>query len=183
MLVSEGYTGVKFECELTGSISEALKPKIEEYLSLDKKLRGYLSPKNNEGNMSMRAGGGFLIKAAGAKMTGLSKEDVSFVYGVHEEDYSLKAKGKMPSSESFMHHYIYKYYPDINVVLHFHDNYLMKKAKHLPTIGPFPYGSHDLAREAAKAKASVLRIIEHGFVVKARSGHELLSTLTVLRSM
>lgn len=116
-------------------------------------------------------------------MTKLNPEEVSFVYSVDEENYSIKAKGGTPSSESFLHHYIYKQYPEINLVLHFHDDYLMEKAKHLPTIGPYPYGSHDLAREAAKAKASVVRIIEHGFVAKARSPDELFSTLNALRSI
>ena len=181
--MGEEYSGVKFATEVTGPISEAFNSQLEEYLEIDKKLRRYLSPKSNEGNMSMRAGGGFLVKAAGARMTKLTKEDISFVYTVDEEEYAVKSKGKIPSSESFMHHYIYKFYPDISIVLHFHDERLMKKAKHLPTVGPFPYGSHDLAREAAKAKASVIRIIEHGFVVKARNPEELFSTLTALRSL
>jgi hypothetical protein len=105
--VGEEYTGVKFECELAGPL-EGLDAQIEQYLSIDNKLRAYLSPKSNEGNMSMRAGGSFLIKAAGARMTELTKEEVSFVYDLDEEEYSLKAKGKTPSSESFMHYYIYK---------------------------------------------------------------------------
>ena len=181
--MGEEYTGVKFECDVTGPISEAFNPHIEEYLAMDKKLQGHLSPKSNEGNMSMRVAEGFLIKAAGAPMTKLTKEEVSFVYAIDEEEHCVKAKGKLPSSESFMHHYIYKYYPDIMMVLHFHDDRLMEKAKHLHTIGPFPYGSHDLARDAAKAKPSVIRIIEHGFVVKARSPEELFSTLRALRSI
>jgi len=181
--VGEEYTGVKFDCEVTGPISEIFNSQSEEYLAIDRKLKNYLSPKSNQGNLSMRAGGGFLIKEAGTQMAKLTKDDISFVYSVDEENYAVKAKGKLPSSEAFLHHYIYKLYPDITVVLHFHDNRLMEKAKHLPTIGPFPYGSHDLAREAAKAKASVIRIIEHGFVVKARSPEELFSTLTALRSV
>ena len=59
----------------------------------------------------------------------------------------------------------------------------MERAKHLPSVGPFPYGSHDLAREAAKAKASVVKIIEHGLVAKARNPQELFGTLTALRSI
>lgn len=180
--MGEAYEGVKFECELTGPV-EGLDAQVEQYLSIDAKLRNYLSPRNNEGNMSMRAAGSFLIKAAGAEMTRLTKEDVSFVYDVDEEEYSLKAKGKTPSSESFLHYYIYKFYPEITLVLHFHDERLMEKATHLPSVGPFPYGSHDLAREAAKAKAAVTKIIEHGFVAKARNPQELFGTLTALRSV
>jgi len=180
--VGEEYTGVKFECTISGPL-EGMDAQVEGYLSIDSKLRNYISPKNNEGNMSMRAAGSFLIKSAGTPMTKLTNEDVSYVYDIDEEEYSLKAKGKTPSSESFMHYYIYKFYPEINFVLHFHDGHLMEKAKHLPSVGPFPYGSHDLAREAAKAKAAVVKIIEHGFVVKARSSQELFSTLTALRSI
>jgi len=181
--VGEEYTGPKFHSEVTGDLSEALFPQVDEYLAVDKKLKNYLSPKNNEGNLSMRTFGGFLIKGAGAHMTKLKPEEVSFVYSVDEEKYAAKAKGATPSSESFLHHYIYKEYPEINLVLHFHDDYLMEKARHLPTIGPYPYGSHDLARDAAKAKASVIRVIEHGFVVKARTPEELFNTLTALRSI
>ena len=180
--MGEEYTGVKFECQLSGPL-EGMDAQVEEYISIDAKLKNYLSPKSNEGNMSMRAAGSFLIKAAGAPMTRLTNEDVSFVYDVSEEEYALKAKGKTPSSESFMHYYIYKFYPEINLVLHFHDEHLMEKAKHLPSVGPFPYGSHDLAREAAKAKAAVVKIIEHGFLAKARNSQELFSTLTALRSI
>jgi hypothetical protein len=180
--VGEGYGGIKFECELTGPLG-GLDAQVEEYLSIDAKLRNYLSPKSNEGNMSMRAAGSFLIKAAGAEMTRLTKEDVSFAYDIDEEEYALKAKGKTPSSESFMHYYIYKFYPEINIVLHFHDEHLMEKAKHLPSVGPFPYGSHDLAREAAKAKAAVVKIIEHGFLAKARNPQDLFSILRALRSI
>ncbi|MBD3398258.1 hypothetical protein GF412_03640 [Candidatus Micrarchaeota archaeon] len=180
--MGEPYEGVKFECALTGP-PEGMDAQVGEYLSIDAKLRNYLSPRNNEGNMSMRAAGSFLIKAAGAPMTQLTGEDVSFVYDVSEEEYSLKSKGKTPSSESFLHYYIYKFYPEINIVLHFHDGHLMEKAKHLPSVGPFPCGSHDLAREAAKAKAAVVKIIEHGFLVKARNPQELFGTLTALRSV
>ena len=181
--MGEEYTGIKFDCEVTGPVGEALTPNVERYLELDRKLRNYISPKSNEGNMSIRAGGGFLIKGAGAEMTKLTPEQVSFVYAVDEEEYAVKAKGTTPSSEAFLHHYIYRNYPEITLILHFHDDHLMERAKHLPTIGPFPYGSHDLAREAAKEKGSVIRIIEHGFVVKARNSDELFSTLTALRSI
>lgn len=68
-------------------------------------------------------------------------------------------------------------------MLRFRDPRLEEKATHLPLVGPFPPGSHDLAREAAKAKASVARVIEQGFVVKARNGGELFGTLNALRSI
>lgn len=179
-VVEEEYSGIKFSCELRGPI-EGLSPQVDSYLSLDKKLDRYIpAPKGNEGNMSMRAGGGFLIKAAGARMMRLKKEDVSFVYSVDEEKHAVYARGKAPSSETFLHHFIYKAHPGISIILHFHDDSLLGRADNVPSIGPFPYGSLELAREAAKADSGVLRIAGHGFVVSAADEGELFGALSGL---
>lgn len=179
--MGEGQTA-SFECEISGPV-EGMDAQIDSLLGLSRELLSHLSPKSSGGSISMRAAGSFLINAEGAKTTELMREELSFVYDVDEAEFALKAKGSPPSPDAFLHYYIYKSYPEINIVLHFMDPRLEEKAMHLPSVGPFARGSHDLAREAAKPKASVARIIEQGFVVKARNGAELLGTLNALRSI
>ena len=179
--MGEGQTS-SFECALAGPI-EGMDAQVGSLLGLSRKLNSYLSPKSREGSISMRAAGSFLINAEGSGIVELLKEEVSFVYDLDEEEFSLKAKGSAPSPEASLHYYVYRFYPEINTVLHFRDARIEEKATHLPSVGPFPPGSHDLAREAAKIKASVARIVEQGILIKARNEAELFGTLNALRGL
>ena len=96
----ETYEGVKFRYRLVEN--ELPADDVKRYLKLDARLREFLDPQENEGNMSMRLAEGFLIKRAGAKMTELTEKDVSLVVGVEEGE--VVAAGAVPSSEAKMHH-------------------------------------------------------------------------------
>lgn len=170
----EGYEGVKFRYRFVEK--ELPQDDVKRYLGLDARLREFLDPQENEGNMSMRLAEGFLVKRAGARMTELNKKDVSLVLG--EEKGEVVAAGTVPSSEARMHHEIYKAKPTAMIILHFHNDWLLEKFEG-PGIGPFPYGSLGLAEAAGKAAKShnVFKIREHGFVLIAKEEEELLQSM------
>ncbi len=168
----EEYTGVKFETVvLEGKMGD-----VSEFLELDGKLGKYFNPEENEGNMSLRIGSGFLIKKAGARMTSLKEEDVVFVKRI--ERGRVYAIGGTPSSESMMHYEIYKMRRDAAAVLHFHDDRLLERAD-WSVVGPFPYGSRKLAEAVAAASeiTDKIKIEGHGFVIIAKDGKGLLEIL------
>lgn len=173
----EKYEGVKFSYRLVEK--ELPKDEVREYLGLDAMLKEFLDPQENEGNMSMRLANGFLVKRAGARMTRLTENDVSMVVGIENEE--VVAAGAVPSSESKMHHEIYKAVPAARIVLHFHNDMLLERFEK-PAIGPFPYGSLGLAEAAGKAAKShnVFKIREHGFVLIAKDREELLQSMKAI---
>lgn len=171
----EEYKGVKFQViDLEGEV-----PHKEKLLTLDKLLSKYLQPVENEGNMSVREGKGFLIKKAGCKMTQLKDDEVIFVEKVVEN--RVYSSGGTPSSESRMHFSIYTNRKDAKIILHFHDEQLLSKA-FKSECGPFFYGSWELADEIGKLskKEDIIKIKEHGFVVIARDEEELIKKMEEL---
>lgn len=171
----EEYTGVKFETV----IEEGKLGDVSEFLELDKLLGKYLNPGKNEGNMSLRIGAGFLIKKAGSRMTSLAENDVVYVRKV--ENGTVYAVGGTPSSESIMHYEIYEKRKDAEIILHFHDNSLLEKAE-WKTVGPFAYGSIELAKAvgAASEITDKIKIEMHGFVIIAKSRDRLVKILDAI---
>ncbi|MBN2122009.1 class II aldolase/adducin family protein [Candidatus Micrarchaeota archaeon] len=171
--MGEEYKGAKFSCKITGGIT-ADDSRIEELLQIDSALKEFLHPNKNEGNLSVRTKKGFLIKGAGEKLTKLNKDSLSHVISAEESSFFVIAEGKTPSSESFMHHFIYENQPEINAILHFHDDSLLEKAKgKFPEVPELPYGSMELAREASGPRESIITLKNHGFLLKAQSPKEL----------
>lgn len=168
----EEYEGVKFRLKkLEQKLPEGA---VRKFLELDSKLTGFLKPGQNEGNMSMRHWNGFLIKRAGARMGSLGKDDVSCVLRVDSE---VVYTGAEPSSEARMHAGIYEKAPDAGVILHFHDDERLASYEG-PSIGPYEYGTLELANAAAgKAKEKEFMIKEHGFVIIAKDENELIQRL------
>jgi ribulose-5-phosphate 4-epimerase/fuculose-1-phosphate aldolase len=169
----EEYEGPKFIFRAV----DRLLPEIDvrRYLEVDSRLGQFLDPEENEGNMSMRLQEGFLIKRAGARMTRLSGDDVSWVL---ESDGEVLAAGAEPSSEAKMHHHIYNAVPEAMVVLHFHDDRMLERFEGA-AIGPFPYGTEELAAAAGEAAKEhrMFMIKEHGFVLIAEDEEELLERM------
>ena len=172
LILMEKYKGVKFQViDLQGKV-----PHKEKLLSLDKLLSKYLQPVENEGNMSIREGKGFLIKKAGSKITQLKEEEIIFVEKVVED--RVYSSGGTPSSESRMHYAIYINRRDAKIILHFHDEQLLSKA-FKAECGPFFYGSWELADEIGKLsrKEDIIKIKEHGFVVIAKDEEDLIKKM------
>jgi hypothetical protein len=177
----EEYRGVKFEVKaLPGPVEGAAA-----LLEADRLMAQYLTVQGGEGNLSVRKGGGFLIKRTGARMTELRKEDVVFVKKV--EGGTVHAAGGTPSSESRMHWEIYENRGDAKAILHFHDHRMLgaePDAGHIWTeIGPFPYGTAELADAAGAAslKSDFIKIRGHGFVIVARGKEDLAEKLRKMR--
>jgi L-fuculose-phosphate aldolase len=85
------------------------------------------------GNISMRAGNGFLITPSSFPYDTMKPEDIV------EMDYDGTYEGLRPSSEWRFHRDILKHRQDINVVLHCHSIYATTLACHHKTIPSFHY--------------------------------------------
>jgi ribulose-5-phosphate 4-epimerase/fuculose-1-phosphate aldolase len=169
----EEYQGVKFKLrKLEQKLPESA---VRKFLELDSKLKGFLSSKQNEGNMSMKHWNGFLIKKSGAKMGSLGEGDVSCVLKAEEE---VVYTGALPSSEARMHARIYEVLPEANIILHFHDDDKLASYGG-PSIDSHEYGTPELAEAAARmaAKEQEFMIKEHGFVIIAKDENELIQRL------
>ncbi len=168
----EKYNGIKFKIidtkkEITNQ---------EELVELGKRISKIIKINGNEGNLSIRKKDGFLIKKAGKNMGNLKLEDVVLVTGLNE-DRIYCANGE-PSSESRMHYLIYEKRKDVKMILHFHLDKLLDKKIGFE-IGPFEYGTAELAESAAKAseKKDLIKIKGHGFILIAENKNELIGRL------
>jgi L-fuculose-phosphate aldolase len=85
------------------------------------------------GNLSVRAGNGFLITPSSLPYDVMTPDDLV------EMDFDGTYTGRRPSSEWRFHRDILKNRPDINVVLHCHSMYATTLACHHKTIPAFHY--------------------------------------------
>ncbi len=126
---------------------------------------------NYTGNLSFRSEEGFVITASGLK----NKETLTDDCFVYVKDYDKKSNTfyvegkKKPSSESIMHHLIYKTCEDINAVFHGHNNVIVKNADELKlpvTEKEYQSGTIELAKEVLKVLGDnkVIVLKNHGFV-------------------
>jgi ribulose-5-phosphate 4-epimerase/fuculose-1-phosphate aldolase len=170
----EEYEGVKFRIVSV----ERVPPKdaVAAFLRLDKSLAAFIHPQKNEGNLSIRVEGGFLIKRTGAKLTTCVARDAILVLGVEGDE--VRAAGGVPSSESRMHWEIYRRRQDAGAILHFHDDALLASAPG-PEVGPFHYGTPELADAVglAAGDSDIIKIRNHGLVIVAKDGAGLLAKL------
>lgn len=164
-IIREFYAGVKFEY----IIKNENIPDCKEFLEIDNELGKYIKPFGNEGNLSMIIDNGFLIKGSGSILTKLEKKDISFVTFVGK---MIEVNGVAPSSETRMHYEIYKNKPEAKIVLHFHNDELLKK--NWETIGPLEYGTEEQAIHAGKTKTNRFIIKNHGLVLIAKNKEELI---------
>jgi L-fuculose-phosphate aldolase len=171
----EEYKGVKFRLV---PLERALpRADVAAFLSLDRSLSAYIHPEKNEGNLSIRVEGGFLIKRTGAKLTTCTEKDVVLVVRAGRE--SVSAAGGTPSSESRMHGAVYRRRKDANAILHFHDDKLLSRPIGV-AVGPFlRYGTEALATAVARAcvRSDLVRILGHGLVIVGRDGKDILEKL------
>ena len=127
---------------------------------------------NYTGNLSFRSKKGFIITASGLK----NKENLTEDCFVYVKDYDEKTNTfyvegkKKPSSESIMHHLIYKKCEeDINAVFHGHNDVIVKNADELKlhlTEKEYESGTIELAKEVLKVlgENKVIVLKNHGFV-------------------
>ncbi len=81
---------------------------------------------------------------------------------------------KDPSSESMLHHEIYKMRPDVNAIFHGHSGLLLKRGNLPTTKEEKAYGSIELVKEVSKIlnKGNLLLMKNHGFLSLGKSMEE-----------
>ena len=90
-------------------------------------------------------------------------------YAENEDSFLVKGQHE-PSSESFLHFYIYDRFPETNVIMHGHSSLLNGFAERLnikETAEELPYGTRELAHSALQvlsAENSFIILKNHGFV-------------------
>lgn len=126
---------------------------------------------NYTGNLSFRSQGGFVITASGLKSKrNLTTESFVFIRNYDEKTNTFYVKGKKsPSSESIMHHFIYKTVTEINSVFHGHNCHIVKNAQNLGlsiTKKEHSPGTVYLAKEVVNLLNGDRMIVlkNHGFV-------------------
>lgn len=192
--MAEKYTGVKFtvpEGALARKTVLTIESKslIRAMKKAAKELAGRgLSP-GTSGNLSARTEGGFIITATASKLASLSDEDFVLVEEFDFENNSMKrAFGfKTPSSETPMHHLIYKTRPDVRAIVHVHDQVLLTeraiaKLKLPVTEQEHSYGTKDIASAISSLLANHDAAIArgHGIVIIGKSVEECADRLVTL---
>src|ERR1041385_2687414 len=133
---------------------------VEVYVELDRRGMNAVS----SGNVSVRFGKGMLITPTGCTAEGLRPADIVMT------GFDGSSKGKLrPSSEWIMHTEIYQRVADANCVIHTHADHCVAlsalrrplPAFHymiqalgggdVPTVGYFPFGTHELGKAAGQA--------------------------------
>lgn len=171
----EIYVGVKFHTIFLKK--EAHKGKLNKKLiEIGEKIAEHkLNGDMGWGNISYRKENGFVINATKESIGKLNGKKLVFVKSADWKKKSVKVIGlKEPSSECFMHAAAYELRKDINVVLHLHDDLVLKHSKELrvkETKVEKPYGTIELAKEIKKVlgKENCIAIKNHGILALGKN--------------
>jgi len=174
----EKYSGRKFETAFA-SMEVPDDSRIAELMEWGERLHGMgLMPAEKggfAGNMSFRNQKGFVITAGGISKGKLQRRDFVQVVSCSIDQKKAVAEGLAePSSETFTHYLIYKSRPDVNAIVHVHDDLIMKNAEKMKvrmTAREHEYGTIELAREVEEAlgRQKILAVKHHGIVSVGRS--------------
>ena len=167
--------------------------KIMELKEWSKKFqKSGLTPEvegNYTGNLSFRSGEGFVITASGLKNKENLADDCFVIVKAYDEQtntFIVEGK-KRPSSESIMHHLLYRACGDVNAVFHGHNDLIVKYAEEMKlpvTKKEYESGTIELAKEVLKVLGDkkVIVLKNHGFVslgtTMKEAGEQSLATLT-----
>lgn len=175
--MTEEYAGRKFK---TRFVEKRVLdyPEIGELLEAAAKLGENGLLHGIPGNLSVRREGGFLITAGGVDKAVLSKRHIVEVLGYDRKAGIVTASGvEEPSSEARMHFMIYQNFPEVNAVVHVHDETVLANPRKAVSLGAaatekeFPYGTEELALEVVKAlkKSDYVVMASHGSVSASSS--------------
>jgi ribulose-5-phosphate 4-epimerase/fuculose-1-phosphate aldolase len=186
MTMPETYTGVKFttlfEAAEFGSDKER-KEVIAEIRNLGSRK---LLDRNN-GNISVRVDKGMVITPTGKSMDQITESDLVLVTGMSPDMKIVRAIGSSaPSSEARLHWLVYRDFPKVNAIVHFHDSRLLENAdKFILTEKERPYGTIGLAEEAAKAlkKRKFIILKGHGALAAGVSFQDCRKTIEKAENM
>jgi len=169
--MGEIYVGVKFE--VIHLPEEAFDdPRLEELITVGKRLseKGFCPA--NSGNLSFRSDSGFVITAAGSELGDLTAASFVLVKDVDISRKKVVCAGKVqPSSEAMMHKMIYDARSDVDIILHAH---ALDLKGAVTTPKEFPYGTLEFAGSAVEVlKAHDLVILKnHGFVSVGKNAED-----------
>ncbi len=165
--MAEEYVGVKFRTLFEGA-SFGNEPERAAVLAELSRLQGKGLIHGIPGNVSMRANEGMVITPTGLDLAKVKDADMVFVTGISEEAGIVKARGRrQPSSESMMHWLIYKEFPKVNAIVHFHSDELLNRPGKIPETGrAHPYGTPGLAHAALEVlkrrRSKIIILRDHG---------------------
>jgi len=165
--MGEVYVGRKFRTEFVAGGKED-SGRIGEIISAGKVLDSLGLTPENAGNISVRTGRGMLITVGGRSKGLLAADDIVEVVSFDGE--VAKVIGKIePSSETPMHWIIYSSFPDVNAIVHAHDELVLDNTVRLdiPSTDHFVhYGTPEQAEQVAEAlrKGRYVAIAGHGIV-------------------
>jgi len=170
---------IKFKLE---RISKKIpSKKLTKKIALLGKLivRKKIHSNSMEGNLSLRKNNEFIITATKTNKAKLKEKDFVLIHAINLKEKKVFFSGlKKPSSETIMHYLIYKNKRKAKIIIHFHNEKLMKKLKVRETRKFYSYGSIALAKEVAKRiKGNILLIKKHGFILLGQNINELKKNL------
>ncbi len=179
--MKEKYTGPKFKTILEKN-NTPYDEKIKELMfwcrEFDKLNLAPLNETCSSGNLSFRSDNGFIITAAGKDMSKITVNDLVKVKKCNINRNEVEAVGiTEPSSESFLHWFIYQNRKDINAIFHGHSRVILEKADKMNLIKTKrerPYGSIELAKEVLRVldKNNYIVMTNHGFLSLGRTMKE-----------
>ena len=176
----EKHIGTKFRTEfLPGKIEDPLAAELVQWCRIFDRLG--LAPdygRGSCGNLSYRTNDGFIITPTGAYFDSLKEDDLVKVIAC---DFASKkvivAGSREPSSESMLHHEIYRRREDVRAVFHGHDDRIVQFARELgivETPREQPYGSIELVQEVSSILEDRCSLVlkNHGFITLGKDTKE-----------
>jgi len=164
-------TATFYHTEMTGR-SEKAEEHFQRFSTTGKELYDQgLLPKyghSSFGNISVRAGEGFVITSRKSDKSYITTEDIVEVIKVDHAKKRKIVKGcKKPSSDTLTHEMIYKNFPEVNAIIHAHDELIVEKPGRTPTtMKDYPCGCLEAAEEALKtlkeSKSYYIALKNHG---------------------
>ena len=161
--MAEVYVGRKFRTVFVEG-GEPASSLVDEVIAAGKRLNNLGLTPENAGNISVRTEGGMLVTAGGINKGVLTRSDVVEVVDFRD-DTAYVVGSVEPSSEVPMHWLIYREYPQVNAVIHAHDNKVTKNPFGLVVTDRFhPYGTLEQAEDVIKAlrECDYIVIRKHG---------------------
>jgi ribulose-5-phosphate 4-epimerase/fuculose-1-phosphate aldolase len=143
-------------------------------------INGKRTRYRTSGNFGIRLKNGFFITGTEVDKQNLAKRSLIYVESIDYSNQIIFCLGKVkPSREVFIHQQIYMNMPEINVVLHTHDNLILKTGG-LPTTRKKSIGATlDEAKEIVELLkgSDAINIRKHGQVIVGRNCKEAMATL------
>jgi len=177
----EKYVGPKFETILDKKKlfqNQETKELIFWCKKFDKLGLALKEDKWSVGNLSFRKREGFIITGSSKDMAKINIEKLAFVKKCDLKKKEVHVQGlTLPSSETFLHWFIYKKRKGVKAIFHGHNHKILEEAtklKIVQTKKEKPYGTIQLAKEVLKVlnKNNFIILKNHGFLSLGKSMKE-----------